>query len=695
MTLKVLEAFSGVGSQRMALRNLGIDHEVVAIAEIDKFAIQSYEALHGETFNLGDISQIETADIPDHDLFTYSFPCFTGDSLVLTDNGYKRIDEINIGDMVLTHTNQYKKVTNVFNQGVKDIVNVKGMAIHNIKTTKNHKFLTRERYRLWNNDRRSYDRLFHAPEWVEVKDLTGSHYLGLAINQESELPAWDGYTNSWDTGYGVKTHHTNFIKPLLENNDFWWLMGRYVADGWHRSQSGIVIAVPDNKLEEFENRVGNLFNYSISKERTANKIHIPIKELELFTEQFGYYAHGKKVSSEVLNLPADLLKSFIEGYFSGDGSYSEDTKLYKCTTTSEELIYGIGQCIAKVYHRPYSIYKTNRPDTHVIEGRTVNQRDTYSLHFKMTAGKQDQAFYEDGHIWFPFSGLENNGEETVYDIEVEDDHSFTVFNTIVHNCQDISVAGKGLGLDEGGDTRSGLLWECQKVIAGKKPKYLLLENVKNLVGKKHKHNFDKWLEWLEEQGYTNYWQVLNAKDYGIPQNRQRVFVVSILGEHEAYKFPEPIELKNKMIDFLESDVEERFYLTDKNIAMLTKEDTGKYPRKKRFLDNIEIGNEIARTIQTRQRMAPDENYVITNPSGKTLEEKQLRQVTPLECWRLMGFSDEDFYKAKKEVSNTQLYKQAGNSIVVNVLEAIFKEMFIKEDEIKVKEIKPKRGVFSW
>ena len=695
MTLKVLEAFSGVGSQRMALRNLGIDHEVVAIAEIDKFAIQSYEALHGETFNLGDISQLNIDDIPDHDLFTYSFPCFTGDSLVLTDNGYKRIDEINIGDMVLTHTNQYKKVTNVFNQGVKDIVNVKGMAIHNIKTTKNHKFLTRERYRLWNNDRRSYDRLFHAPEWVEVKDLTGSHYLGLAINQESELPAWDGYTNSWDTGYGVKTHHTNFIKPLLENNDFWWLMGRYVADGWHRSQSGIVIAVPDNKLEEFENRVGNLFNYSISKERTANKIHIPIKELELFTEQFGYYAHGKKVSSEVLNLPADLLKSFIEGYFSGDGSYSEDTKLYKCTTTSEELIYGIGQCIAKVYHRPYSIYKTNRPDTHVIEGRTVNQRDTYSLHFKMTAGKQDQAFYEDGHIWFPFSGLESNGEETVYDIEVEDDHSFTVFNTIVHNCQDISVAGNGLGLDEDSGTRSGLLWECQKIITGKKPKYLLLENVKNLVGKKHKHNFDKWLEWLEEQGYTNYWQVLNAKDYGIPQNRQRVFVVSILGEHEAYKFPEPIELKNKMTDLLESDVEERFYLTDKNIAMLTKEDTGKYPRKKRFLDNIEIGNEIARTIQTRQRMAPDENYVITNPSGKTLEEKQLRQLTPLECWRLMGFSDEDFYKAKKEVSNTQLYKQAGNSIVVNVLEAIFKEMFIKEDKIKVKESKPKRGVFSW
>ena len=75
MTLRVLEAFSGVGSQRMALRNLGINHEVVAIAEIDKYAIKSYEAIHGETFNLGDVSQVEIEDIPNHDLFTYSFPC--------------------------------------------------------------------------------------------------------------------------------------------------------------------------------------------------------------------------------------------------------------------------------------------------------------------------------------------------------------------------------------------------------------------------------------------------------------------------------------------------------------------------------------------------------------------------------------------------------------------------------------------
>ena len=136
-------------------------------------------------------------------------------------------------------------------------------------------------------------------------------------------------------------------------------------------------------------------------------------------------------------------------------------------------------------------------------------------------------------------------------------------------CQDISAAGKQKGLDMDSGTRSGLLWECQKVIATKKPKYLLMENVKNLVSKKHKHNFDKWLEWLESQGYTNYWQILNAKDYGIPQNRERVFVVSILGEHEPYIFPEKQELTIRLKDVLDDEVDEKYYLSEERVEQMT------------------------------------------------------------------------------------------------------------------------------
>ena len=144
-------------------------------------------------------------------------------------------------------------------------------------------------------------------------------------------------------------------------------------------------------------------------------------------------------------------------------------------------------------------------------------------------------------------------------IKVEDIPQHDLF-TYSFPCQDLSVAGKQAGLEKG--TRSGLLYECEKVIEHCRPKYLLLENVKNLVGKKFKADFDKWLEYLEGLGYTNYWKVLNAKNYGVPQNRERVFVVSILGEHEPFEWPTPIPLDKCIKDILEEQIDEKYYLSD-------------------------------------------------------------------------------------------------------------------------------------
>lgn len=124
---------------------------------------------------------------------------------------------------------------------------------------------------------------------------------------------------------------------------------------------------------------------------------------------------------------------------------------------------------------------------------------------------------------------------------------------------DLSVAGKQEGLIRG-QTRSGLLYECEEIIEYCRPKYLLLENVKNLVGKKFKPQFDEWLKYLEGLGYTNYVKVLNAKDFGVPQNRERVFVVSILGEHTPYEFPKPIPLDKCIADILEDKVDEKYYI---------------------------------------------------------------------------------------------------------------------------------------
>lgn len=168
-------------------------------------------------------------------------------------------------------------------------------------------------------------------------------------------------------------------------------------------------------------------------------------------------------------------------------------------------------------------------------------------------------------------------------------------------CQDISVAGKGAGIKEG--TRSGLLFEVERLLRvasekGTLPKYLLLENVKNLVSKKFKADFDKWLDFLSELGYTNYWKVLNAKDYGIPQNRERVFCVSIRGEHKPFVFPKPKELTIRLRDMIDETVDERFYLKESTIQSILRS-TFNSRR-----DSIRPGDGLANTLLARDWRGP-------------------------------------------------------------------------------------------
>nr|DAZ75907.1 MAG TPA: Cytosine specific methyltransferase [Caudoviricetes sp.] len=137
-------------------------------------------------------------------------------------------------------------------------------------------------------------------------------------------------------------------------------------------------------------------------------------------------------------------------------------------------------------------------------------------------------------------------------------------------CQDFSLAGKQSGGDKNSGTRSSLMYETIRIVEKLKPKYVVWENVKNLLSKKHKHNFDAYLETMKQLGYTNYYQVLNAKDYGIPQNRERVFTISIRKDIDTgFVFPEKQPLKLKLKDMLEDKVDEKYYLSDKMINYIS------------------------------------------------------------------------------------------------------------------------------
>ena len=239
-------------------------------------------------------------------------------------------------------------------------------------------------------------------------------------------------------------------------------------------------------------------------------------------------------------------------------------------------------------------------------------------------------------------------------------------------CQDFSVAGKQAGGDLGSGTRSSLMYETIRIVRQVRPKYVLWENVKNLLSKKHKHNFDAYIEKMNLLGYNSYYQVLNAKDYGIPQNRERVYTISIRKDIDnSFRFPEKEQIKLGLKDILENNVDKKYWVENSKCIRLKS-----IVEKNKFEDdkvlNLDLYNQRISNI----------SQTLTEPHHNTqrlFDGYRIRKLTPKECWRLMGFSDEDFEKAKNvPMSNTQLYKQAGNSIVVNVLEKIFKNLFKKE-----------------
>ena len=153
----------------------------------------------------------------------------------------------------------------------------------------------------------------------------------------------------------------------------------------------------------------------------------------------------------------------------------------------------------------------------------------------------------------------NYGDITKIDWDLVPDFDLFTYSS---PCQDFSQAGKQAGGEKGSGTRSSLLWECERAIVAKRPKYLLMENVAALVGKKFIKLFNAWQLQLEKYGYVNFAKVMNAKDYGVPQNRERIFMVSILNENARYEFPKPFKLTERLVDRLESGVAEKYYMND-------------------------------------------------------------------------------------------------------------------------------------
>ena len=241
-------------------------------------------------------------------------------------------------------------------------------------------------------------------------------------------------------------------------------------------------------------------------------------------------------------------------------------------------------------------------------------------------------------------------------------------------CQDFSIAGKQKGADQGSDTRSSLMWETLYIIEQMgewKPKVVIWENVKNVLSKYMKHNFNKYINYMKKLGYFSSYEILDARDYGLPQARERVFTISILGEHVFdFSLLKKREMKN-IQSFLESDTKEHYTVTQPSMLSKIKSREGSICKW-----TVPVIENFAYTITCKQMRCPNSG-VISLGNGK------YRYLTERECWRLQGFSDDEFEAAlkahpgRKGCLNGGLYKQAGNTIPVPVLESIFEVLIDK------------------
>lgn len=238
-------------------------------------------------------------------------------------------------------------------------------------------------------------------------------------------------------------------------------------------------------------------------------------------------------------------------------------------------------------------------------------------------------------------------------------------------CQDFSIAGNQKGAEEGSGTRSSLIWNSVQIIKQCKPKFVIWENVKNVLSPKHIGNFNKYIDTLNKLGYSSYYEVLNACDYGIPQRRERIFCISIRNDINCgFSFPNKINKELNFRDYLLDFVENQYYLNENDLLKV--KGFGANYSFGGYLSNSNIYNTITKSYGK-----------VTGNSMKFYRNGKISYLHPNEAFRLMGFSDEDYQKCNRKINEFTVsdsrktkeeYARAGNSIVVTVVLEIFKEL---------------------
>jgi DNA (cytosine-5)-methyltransferase 1 len=585
--LTFVSLYSGCGGLDLGFARAGL--QPVWANDIDPYAVETYNKIskaedpqwwdaaqlfEGHSAVAGDVlNLLRELKSGMADVVIGGPPCFPAETLVLTDRGHVSIAEVRTGDLVLTHRGRWRRVLATGSKDA-DTVIVRGRGA-TIEATAEHPFWARRIGRTWNNGRRSYEQVWGDPEWLPAAGLA---HRGWAIASACEPLAVPGVPG-WKHGMGA---------------DFWWLVGRWLGDGWVRRRNARTPAkalprVPRNRaapaacircgrparrnkrypwlatvscspachnaikwsrrttptgssaviccdfaeiaeVEQLMQAIG--LAPKVRRERTVARLTVYSNAFaDWLTGNFGAGAAAKRLPGWVFGMAAEHRAALLAGYVSADGHTRAGTGQTGATTTSKALAIGLMNLVTGLGCTP-TLYFVPRPAEHVIEGRLVSQRSWWQVRWHDS--KTRHVRRTDDHLWTLVREVKpGRSGVQVYNLEVEEDNTYTADGIVVHNCQGFSVAGR---MDPN-DPRSRHVFNFLGVVARVRPRAFVMENVAALARNQRWAGIIAQLAQTAGEDYDTRLVVLNASHWGVPQARERMFLVGLPKGHGGITLP--------------------------------------------------------------------------------------------------------------------------------------------------------------
>lgn len=556
-TMSYISLFSGIEAASVAWQPLG--WKPLCFSEIDEFPSAVLAARYPDVPNLGDIKSVDWQDAMGKygkpDVVIGGSPCFPAGALVMTEHGFKPIEDIVPGDMVMTHKGRMRRVLYT-GMHYDDTIILKGKGSSGIECTASHPFLATTKHTIYYKDGRYANGKYkyiqrsmptYQYSWEQAQNMLGKYWLNVIPAQEMidkcRIPALPFYDN-------------NNI-----SDEMFYFIGRWLGDGWGEefTYNGHVsyrvhICCAHSEGDMLESRIqsAKLHYTRVETAKLATtRFDIYSKTLLYWLkDNFGIGAMNKNIPAWCVAMPTHSIHALLNGYFDADGYHG--SQLTSCSV-SHKLVLGIKMLMGRVGYTSSTSYVIPK-ESHLIKGQKCHEHPYWNQSY---SHKSYIGFFDENQSgWFGLVRTIQEGRKhiPVYNLEVEEDHSYTVDGIAVHNCQSFSVAGKREGLSGA----SGLMYEYIRAIQEIRPRNVIFENVPGAFSSEHGQAFRQLLSSLDDLGYGLAWRVLDSEFWGVAQRRRRVFLVGCLGDPERaakvlfddpslYRDPKPGRVKRQEI----------------------------------------------------------------------------------------------------------------------------------------------------